>query len=178
VAISTLVWFGGRPALQGVESRFGEEDTSDRFAQLLEFLPPVTMSVNDYPLFGIGTGMQQNARIAMGVSSPWESEGEQGRFLIEQGPVGYLLIWFARLGLAVALFRGFRMLRQAGQRTLSGACLALAGLSLLGNMAFDHVWQALLFVAVGLLLRPVVAYDPQLRNAPAHKAFGRPFVAG
>ena len=48
------------------------------------------------------------------------------------------------------------MLRRQGQRALLGSALTLAVLALLGNLAFDHVWQALFFIAVGMILRAAI----------------------
>ena len=165
--IAAAVWFGSRTAVEGVQSRLGGEDTQGRLAEILEFLPPVALATYDYPFWGIGTGMQQNARIAMGIRPSWEAEGEQGRYLIELGPVGYLLVWLARLGLALALFRGASRLRRGGQRALSGAALVLGGLAIISDLAFDHVWQALFFVATGIVLRGVLAAEVPTRSSVA-----------
>lgn len=140
-------------AIAGIESRFRGRDTRGRFEELRMVLPVFAVAELEYPLFGIGTGMLQNAREAFAVSTPWNVEGEPGRYLVELGIVGYLLVWTTRLGLLVALVRAYRLLRRRGRRAAAGLALALAGLAFLGNLTFDHVWQALFFVTCGFVLR-------------------------
>jgi hypothetical protein len=139
-------------AVEGVRDRFGGEDTRARVVEALQILPPIALVSNDYPLLGDGTGMQQNARLAFGVASRWDTESETSRLLAELGPFGYLLVWTTKLGLAVALLRVHATLRRVGRRPLAGGALAFAFFAVVGNAAFDHVWQALFFVGVGLLL--------------------------
>ena len=86
-AMVGLTWLGSRAAVEGVGSRFRYDDTGERMSQVLEIIPPVALWVNDYPAFGIGTGMQQNARIPLSVATPYYAEGEAGRYLIELGPL-------------------------------------------------------------------------------------------
>lgn len=153
-------------AVAGVESRFRGEDTRGRFEDLRMTLPVFALAEIDYPPLGIGTGMQQNVRETLDVRTPWNSEGEPGRYLIELGVVGYVLVWTARLGLLVALARAYRLLRQRGRRAAAGLALALAGLSFLGNLVFDHVWQALFFVACGFVLREAASVLMLLSTSP------------
>jgi hypothetical protein len=140
-------------AVAGVESRFRGEDTRGRLEELRMALPFFAIAEYTYPPFGIGTGMMQNAREAFAARTQWDVEGEPGRHLVELGIVGYVLIWTARLGLVFALARAYRLLRRRGQRAMAGLALALAGLTFLGSLTFDHVWQALFFVACGFVLR-------------------------
>jgi hypothetical protein len=143
-------------AIEGVQYRFGLDDTRNRFAEILELLPPFAIIRNEHPLLGIGTGMQQNARVGLQVSADFESEGEPGRYLIELGDPGYLLVWFARLGLAVALLRAATALRGAGRGAVAGAATAYAFFAMQGTLAFDHVFQALFFVGAGCILAEVI----------------------
>jgi hypothetical protein len=159
--VATLVAVGvaylvAPEAIEGVHDRFEGGDTRGRFSEALELLPPVAMNRNDYPVLGAGTGAQHNARVALRIRSEWESEGEPGRYLIEQGVPGYLLIWFARLGLAMALLRAARVLRRAGRGAVAGAANAYAFFSVAGNLTFDHVFQALFFLGAGLILAEYV----------------------
>jgi hypothetical protein len=142
-------------AVQGVRARFEYSDTAGRFNELLQLLPPYAILENQYPLMGIGTGMQHNLRFPLGIRTDWVSEGEMGRFLIELGVVGYLLMWTLRLGLVLALMRAARLLRRHQRRPLAGLCYAMAGLTVFGSLVFDHVWQALYFTAIGLILQSV-----------------------
>ncbi len=153
-------------ATGGVRARFEGEDTESRVLEGLKLLPPVALAYSDYPILGIGTGMQQNARLAMGVRPDWDSEAEPDRLLIELGPIGYLSVWLARLGLLVALVRMSRRFKREGRRALSGAALAYALLTFLGSLAFDHVWQALYFTGVGLLLQASLVGVPTFASPP------------
>jgi hypothetical protein len=55
-------------AIFGVQSRFeNREETSGRLLAVFEVVPIVSLMAYDYPMAGIGTGMQQNARIPMGI---------------------------------------------------------------------------------------------------------------
>jgi hypothetical protein len=151
-AAAAVTLFAMPIAVEGVRDRFRGDDTTDRLIRSLEVLPPVALVWNDYPLLGEGTGMQQNARLAFGVSNPWNTEAEAGRVLVELGPFGYLLLWTTRLGLAVALLRAAWILRRCGRRPIAGGAFAFAFFAIVSNLAFDHVWQALFFVGVGLIL--------------------------
>jgi hypothetical protein len=145
-------------ALFGVQSRFENRDeTLGRLGEIGAVLPPVALATYDYPLIGIGTGMQQNARFSLRVVPEWDSEAEVGRYLIELGPIGYLIVWISKLGLLVALLRAYRILKRAGRRGPAGAALAYAVLAMMGNLTFDHVWQALFFMGCGFILGEVVA---------------------
>jgi hypothetical protein len=159
-AAAALVALAALPeAVAGMRDRFRGEDTAKRIAETLELLPPVALSVHEYPLFGDGTGMQQNARLAFGVASRWDTESEPSRLLAELGPLGYLLIWGAKLGLALAFLGAARVLKRAEQGPVAGAATALAFLAFFGPLVFDHIWQALLFVGAGLVLRTTVAVE-------------------
>lgn len=150
----------GSEALQGVLDRWAGEDTAKRVSNVWTVFPPVALTEVDYPLLGIGTGMQQNAHFALGVVTPWNSEEEPGRYLIELGILGYLLIWITRVGLIIGLLKIARRLKRAGHRGAGGAATAYALLTMLGRLTFDHVWQALYFLGTGLLLSYYVAIPP------------------
>ena len=146
-------------AILGVQSRFGDtEETQGRITTgLANVVPPLALTTFDYPPFGIGTGMMQNARFSMHIQSPWDNELEAGRYLAELGPVGYLLIWTTRLGLIVALLRAHRILKLAGRRGAAAAATSYAFLTVAGNLTFDHIFQALYFVGCGFILSEVVS---------------------
>jgi hypothetical protein len=138
---------------------------------VFSFIPIVSIVEADYPMGGIGTGMQQNARFPMGVDVDWNVEGENGRYLVELGPIGYLLYWTAaKLGLCVALLRCSLILKRGRRRAPAAAALSYSFLAVLGDLTFDHVWQALFFVGCGFILAEVVAVQRQeaeARNAAA-----------
>jgi hypothetical protein len=146
-------------AFAGVESRFQDaEETRGRFVQTAAtVLPPVALATFEYPPFGLGTGMLQNARQALRVPVRIDVEAEVGRYLVELGPVGFLLIWGTKFGLMVALLRAYALLKRAGRRGGAAAALSYAFLTLIGNLAFDHIWQALYFMGCGFILAEVVS---------------------
>jgi hypothetical protein len=157
-------------AITGVQDRFANtEETSERLKQLGTILPPVALATIEYPGMGIGTGMQQNARGSLRVYTHWGEESEMGRELIELGPVGFILVWTAKLGLVVALLRAYRILKRAGKRGPAGAALSYAALAVTGSLVFDHVWQALFFMGCGIILSEVVSVlrpEPEPVAAP------------
>jgi hypothetical protein len=165
-----LSLFAFPDAMSGVQSRFqNTEETAGRVAEIATFLPPVALLTLDYPVLGIGTGMQQNARVSLGIYQKWEAEGEVGRLLIELGPIGFVLVWMTKLGLSVALFRAYRILKKGGRRGAAGAALSYAALTMLGNIVFDHIFQALYFTGCGFILAEVasLARAPGQRMVPA-----------
>ncbi len=150
-------------AFIGVSSRFeNPEETNERYVlAAAAILPPVALATFEYPALGIGTGMLQNARQPLRVDVKLDVEAEVGRYLVELGPFGFLLIWTTKLGLMVALLRAYRLLKAAGRRGGATAALCYAILTLIGNMAFDHIWQSLYFIGCGFILAEVVAVARQ-----------------
>jgi hypothetical protein len=147
-------------ALQGVRDRFDSsgEETQSRFLEIFQLLPPVAIATGDYPIVGLGTGMQQNARWSMHLPLvPYAAESENQRYLIELGPLGFCFVWLTKLGLVVALLRSRKILIRAGKSAAGGAALAYAVLTFIGNTGFDHVWQALYFSGVGFILAEVLS---------------------
>ena len=170
VAAAILAVVAFPEAIFGVQSRFeaDTDETTGRIEQVAMVFPPLALSYYDYPFMGIGTGMQQNARFSLHVDtdSDWDSEAEVGRYLIELGPIGFLLVWTAKLGLIVCLVRSYRILKRAGRRGAAGAALCYALLTMLGNLTFDHIWQALYFLGCGFILSEVVSV---MRPRPLEK---------
>jgi len=154
-------------AFLGVQSRFdaGEETSSRYMLGVANLLPPLAMVTFDYPPFGIGTGMMQNARIAMRIDTEWEAEVESQRYLIELGPGGYMVIWSLKLGLAMALLRAYLILKRAGRRGASAAAMSYVVLTVVGSPTFDHIWQALYFLGCGFILAEVTAVVREQRAA-------------
>jgi hypothetical protein len=118
--------------------------------------------------------MQQNARGSLRIQPEYEYEAETGRYLIELGPVGFLLVWTAKLGLIVALVRAYAILKRAGKRGSAGAALSYAALTMFGYLTFDHIWQALYFMGCGYILAEVVAV---MRGDPNAAAIAAPVAA-
>jgi len=120
--------------------------------------------------------MQQNARATMAIPVKYNVEVEAGRYLVELGVVGFLFVWMAKLGLVVALARAYLVLKRAGRRGAAAAALSYAFLTLIGNLAFDHIWQALYFLGCGSILAEVVSVVRE--RAAASTAKGGAGVTG
>jgi len=120
-------------------------------------VPPLAIAMIDHPPLGLGTGMLQNARVNMRIKVAQEVEPEYGRYLVELGTFGFLIIWTAKAGLMVALIRAYRFLKRAGRRGAATASLSYALLTFAGNLTFDHVWQALYFIGCGFVLAEVLS---------------------
>jgi hypothetical protein len=146
-------------AFLGVQSRWSDaEEANTRYVQAIAtVVPPMALVTFDYPAFGLGTGMLQNARASLGVPAKMDVEAEVGRYLVELGPFGFAMVWMTKLGLAVALLRGYLILKQAGRRGAAAAALSYGLVTLIGNMAFDHIWQALYFLGCGFILAEVAS---------------------
>jgi hypothetical protein len=161
-------------AFRGVEDRFNasSEETTERLGTAGLMFPPIALTVLEYPPLGIGTGMQQNARGSFQVTSAWTQEAEVGRYLVELGVFGYLLVWTAKIGLMVALLRAYALLKRSGRRGSAAAALSYAALTLPGSLAFDHNWQALYFTGLGFILAEVVRVQraQQSRSVPVPAA--------
>ena len=71
--------------------------------------------------------------------------------------MGFLLVWTMKLGLSVALFRAYRILKRAGRKGATTAALSYAILTMVGNLTFDHIWQALYLTGCGFILAEVLA---------------------
>jgi len=146
-------------ALTGVQSRFENNQEEGQHRYMLaaaSVLPPLAIAMVDHPALGIGTGMLQNARVAMRIPVAYEVEQEFERYLVELGTFGYLLVWTGRLGLSIALIRAYFILKRAGRRGAGTAALSYAILTMIGNMTFDHIWQALYFIGCGFILAEVI----------------------
>src|ERR1017187_5014879 len=67
-----------------------------------------------------------------------------------------MFCWMAKLGLMVGLLRSYSILNRAGRRGSAGAALSYAAMTMVGNLTFDHNWQALYFMGCGFVLAEVV----------------------
>jgi hypothetical protein len=160
-------------AILGVQSRFANaEETNQRLLTMATVIPPVALATLDYPMAGAGTGITQNAAVTLHVFTKWTGELELHRYLVELGPIGFLLAWTAKLGLVVAFVRASRILKRAGRRAVSGAALSYGAVTMFGNLVFDHVWQSLYFVGAGFILAETKAAVDALRAAERQKAAG------
>jgi hypothetical protein len=167
-------------AFLGVQARFqNPEETQHRYLlTAASVLPPLAIAMVDHPAFGVGTGMLQNARLSLHVSVQYEVEQEFERYLVELGTLGFLLVWTVKFGLSVALFRAYLILKHAGRRGAATAALSYAILTMIGNLTFDHIWQALYFIGCGFILAEVAAVIREKSNARAEPQAAAPPPVG
>ena len=66
-------------------------------------------------------------------------------------------MWTVKLGLIIALVRAHRILKRAGRKGAATAALSYAILTMVGNLTFDHIWQALYLTGCGFILAEVLA---------------------
>jgi hypothetical protein len=152
-------------AREGLHERFGADDNAQRFRDLAMAIPFYAISKTDFEMLGAGVGVLQNAGAALQFEYASHAEIELQRVLIELGLPGYLLVWFSRVLLSVALVRGARSLARASAPAWSGAAWAYAGLALLLQLSTDHVAQSLFFLGNGILLAQVARLEPALSHA-------------
>ena len=177
VAAGFTMVFAFPDALQGVMDRFGSDDTDGRFKQLFSLIPPIALTSERYPLMGLGTGMMQSFRQQLNVPvGDYVPEVDLVRIMVELGAVGYLLVWTAKLGLIVGLWKGSKILKKAGRSAAAGAAVSYALLTSFGSLTFDHTFTALYFLGVGFILQeivqalPVAQARPMLGNGPVKGA--------
>jgi hypothetical protein len=85
---------------------------------------------------------------------------------VELGSAGFIIVWLTKLGLMVGLFRAYKILKRAGRRGSAAAALSYGAMTMVGNLTFDHNWQALYFTGCGFVLAEVVV----VLNAQAARA--------
>ena len=122
--------------------------------------------------FGIGATHQTAAALAPDVVPySWlhglQVEVESGRIILELGPLGFLLVYFARLYLAVYAFSQARALRTHFHRALATASFLFFLAALPGGVVFDVTSDLYYWFFAGLLML-VVRLDREMR------AEGRP----
>lgn len=159
VSVAVGAWLVPEAA-QGVRDRFSGDDNAQRFRDLAMAIPVYAVANTEYQWLGAGVGVLQNAGVALQFQPSTTAEIELQRVLIELGLLGYLLVWFSRVLLVVALVRSARRLWRAGEHAWSGAACAYAGLAMLMQLSTDHVGQALFFLGNGILLSAVVRLTP------------------
>ena len=180
-AIASVIIFPD--ALLGVQARWqNDEETQHRYLlAVASVVPPLAIAMVDHPPLGIGTGMLQNARVSFGIPVKYVVEQEFERYLVELGTVGFLLAWSVKFGMSVALFRAYRVLKRAGRRGAAAGALSYALLTMVGNITFDHIWQALYFIGCGFILAEVVSVAREKallpQSAPEEEPIAVPAVA-
>jgi hypothetical protein len=155
----------------------GSRDVSSRLAA--PFLSPFDMLPYAGPL-GYGIGSTHQAASALTGGGPggntWlgsvAPESESGRVMLELGPLGFLLIYFARVGLAFFTLRQALRLRTAFHRAVAISALLFFLVEIPGGVVFEvtagvYYWflAGLVFLVVRLDREAVLARAAQERRA-------------
>jgi hypothetical protein len=157
----------------------GAQDAASRFAS--PYLSPVDMLPFAGPLgYGIGSTHQAATAVTVGiVPYSWldgvAPESESGRVMLELGPLGFFLVYFARLSLAFFTLRQALRLRTAFHRAVAISALLFFLVEIPGGVVFEvtagvYYWflAGLVFLVVRLD-REAVARDAAARAAPASR---------
>ncbi|HVR96918.1 MAG TPA: hypothetical protein VMW27_09905 [Thermoanaerobaculia bacterium] len=106
--------------------------------------------------FGIGATHQAAATLAGSAIPYWTQgitvEAESGKVMLELGPIGFFLIYMARVYLIFYSFRQARRLRTRYHRTLATACFLFLLAQLPGYVVFDPTAGVLYWFFAGLLM--------------------------
>lgn len=134
----------------------GEGDLPGRVASPL-LSPYLLLSEVGLLGFGIGSTHQTAATLAPNlVPYSWlhglNVEVESGRVMLELGPIGFILIYFVRVYLAVFAFRQIMVLRTRFHRTLATAAFLFFLTALPGGVVFDVTSDLYYWFFTGLLM--------------------------
>ncbi|HSK77244.1 MAG TPA: hypothetical protein VLQ45_12380, partial [Thermoanaerobaculia bacterium] len=140
--VGGLVVSAGEKALGAFYGRaLGFSDVSGRVASPL--LSPYLL-LPDVGLFGFGIGATHQTAATLAprvIPYSWLRgmlvEVESGRVMIELGPLGFLLVFFLRLYLAVFAFRQVMVLRTRFHRAIATACFLFFLTAIPGGVVFD-----------------------------------------
>ncbi len=174
--LAVLLSYAGSQALSAFEGRaIGSEDAASRFAA--PFQAPFDI-LPDAGLFGYGIGAthQTAAAVTQGIAPySWlhglSAEVETGRIMLELGPVGFVLIYWARIYLIFFALRQVLRLRTSFHRAAATAAFLFFLAELPGGVVFD-VTTDIYFWFFGGLLMTVMKLDrtippPVDRDSPA-----------
>lgn len=139
----------------------GSQDVASRLAA--PFMSPFDMLPYAGPLgYGIGATHQAASALTGGVmSDAWlgniAPESESGRVMLELGPLGFILVYFVRVSLALFSFRQALRLRTIFHRAVATSALLFLLIEIPGGVVFDatagvYYWffAGLVFLAVRL----------------------------
>ncbi|MFL6197466.1 MAG: hypothetical protein ACJ75H_24985 [Thermoanaerobaculia bacterium] len=124
--------------------------------------------------FGIGSTHQTAAALAPNLAPySWLHglivEVESGRVMLELGPIGFLLVYFARIYLAAFAFGQILVLRTRFHRTLATASFLYFLTALPGGVVFDVTSDVFYWFYAGLLLL-TLRLDREIARTAAARA--------
>jgi hypothetical protein len=132
----------------------GTTDTRSRV--ILPFIAPLNSLEYAGP-FGLGIGATHQAgTVLLNVPEAFwlkrfNTEAETGRVMLELGPIGFVLLYAARIYLVLVAIRAARTLKSRYHRAMALACLLLLLAQLPGTIVFDPVAGLFFWFFVGLL---------------------------
>ena len=168
--LAVLLSYAGAQALTAFEGRaVGSEDAASRFAA--PFLAPAKILSDAGPFgYGIGATHQTAVAVTHGIA-PYSwlnglvTEVESGRVMLELGPLGFLLIYWARVYLIFFALRQALRLRTGFHRAAATAAFLFFLAELPGGVVFD-VTTDIYYWFFGGLLMTVMKLDRAMGPAP------------
>jgi hypothetical protein len=156
----------------------GGEDVSSRFASPL-LSPYLLLPEVGLLGFGIGATHQTAATLAPDlVPYSWlrglNVEVETGRVMLELGPIGFALVYFLRVYLAVYAFRRVLALRTRFHRALAIASFLFFLTAIPGGAVFDVTSDFYYWFFAGLLMLAIRLDREAVRKAARAAASPRP----
>ncbi|HXO22256.1 MAG TPA: hypothetical protein VOA87_20245 [Thermoanaerobaculia bacterium] len=173
--LAVFLSYAGPQAIGAFEGRaMGGEDTLSRFTA--PFTSPYEV-LPDVGLFGYGIGSTHQTATAVTkgiVPYSWlrglEVEVESGRVMIELGPVGFVLVYFARIYLIFFAFRQVLALSTTFHRAVATAAFLFVLAELPGGVVFDLTTDVYYWFFTALLLtvmRLDRQFQPPAKGVPA-----------
>ena len=107
-AVISVVAFPGRDPGRAEPVREPGGDAAPLLLTAAAVLPPLAIGMIDHPPFGVGTGMLQNARVALSIRSRYEVEQEFGVTWSSWARSGSCSSGRSSWDLIVALVRAYR----------------------------------------------------------------------
>lgn len=178
VLVTAFLVYAGEDAVGAFRGR--AEGVSDVRSRIVSpFLSPYSLLPDAGLLgFGIGAAHQTAAAVAPSlVPYSWLHglivEAESGRIMVELGALGFLLIYFLRLYLAVFAFRQVFVLRTRFHRAMATATLLLSLVAIPGGVVFDVISDVYYWFFAGLLML-MVHLDQEALRAATHARITAP----
>jgi hypothetical protein len=176
--LAVFLSYAGSQALSAFEGRaVGSEDAASRFTA--PFQAPFNILPDAGLLgYGIGATHQTAAAVTQGIAPySWlnglSAEVETGRIMLELGPVGFILIYWARIYLIFFALRQVLRLRTSFHRAIATSAFLFFLAELPGGVVFDVTTDIYFWFFAGLLLT-VMKLDRAMSPAPGRVAPAAP----
>jgi hypothetical protein len=181
--VAAVVVFLGEDALGAFLGR--ATATSDVRSRVTSPLLSPYLLLPDAGVLGFGIGATHQTAAALAPNLPPYSwmrglivEVESGRILLEMGALGFLLIYFLRISMAVFALRQALTLRTRFHRALATASFLLFVVSLPGGVVFDVTSDVYYWFFAGLLMLSVRLDHEAVAAAARERARAAAAAAG